>query len=132
MRTHFNPLHHALLSLALTFAVPALAPAAEAQRLVTATGDPIAYRVDVPAGARIDHDGYYMIAETDNAYVITAAVDLLTAADHGLPVSDGEARRIMTNMFMGSDSLLLGLFDEGMRRRNVRLEGLVREIRTLG
>jgi hypothetical protein len=116
----------------LAVAVLAGAPAAEAQRLVAAVGDPIAYRVDVPAGARIERAGYYMTAETDDAHLTTAAVDMVNDADHHLPVSDREARRIVTDMFIGSDSLLLGLIDEGMRRRDVRLAGAVREIRTLG
>lgn len=125
-------LHRCALVLPLAGALFGLAPAGAAQRLVTTVGEPIAYRVDLPAGARISHEHPFLAAETPKHVVLVAAADLAAEADHQLPVSEPEARRILTNMFMESDSLLLGLIDQGMRRRNVELVGVVREIRTLG
>lgn len=120
------------LTLAVAAALPAAAPAVAAQNLVTAVGEPFAYRVDLPAGAELVRDGHFLTAETKNVYVLVGSVDMVAEAERQLPVSEQESRRIMTNVFMGSDSLLLGLLDEGMRQRNVHLAGIVREIRTLG
>ncbi|HEX2080770.1 MAG TPA: hypothetical protein VHG08_23900 [Longimicrobium sp.] len=125
-------LHRCVLVLPLAGALFGLAPAAASQSLVTTVGEPIAYRVDLPAGAEISRDGPFLAAETPKHIVLVAAADLVAEAEYQLPVSDPEARRILTSVFMDSDSLLLGLMDEGMRRRNVELVGVVREIRTLG
>jgi hypothetical protein len=131
MRIH-PTLLRAFLTLASAAALLGTAPAVAAQNLATAVGEPIAYRVDLPVGAEVVRDGYFLTAETKHVYVVVGSVDMVAEAERQLPVSEQESRRIMTNLFMDSDSLLLGLLDEGMRQRDVHLAGVVREIRTLG
>lgn len=132
MRIQSTPLRRAVLAIVLGGALPGVAPAAAAQKLTPVTGSPIAYRVSVPSGAEIASNGQTLIAATENTIVSVNAVDLVAAQDERLPVSDGESRRIMTSVFMGSDSLLFGLIDEALEEHDMELTGVVREIRTLG
>ncbi|HEU4881367.1 MAG TPA: hypothetical protein VFT45_03950, partial [Longimicrobium sp.] len=97
--------------LALVCALLGGAPAAMAQKLTPMVGAPIGYRVSLPSGAEIEDDGETLTAQTEDVIVFIAAVDLVAAQDEPLPVSDAESRRIVTSMFMGSDSLLFGLMD---------------------
>jgi hypothetical protein len=132
MQTHPTPLHRTLLALLLAAALLGLAPSTAAQKLTPTVGHPIAYRVSLPSGAEINDNGETLTAETENMIVFVGAVDLVAGQDKPLPVSDGESRRIMTSLFMGSDSLLFGLIDHSFREHDVDLTGAVREIRTLG
>jgi hypothetical protein len=119
-----------IVALAIAGALATLAPAAPAQRLAATVGTPIPYRVSLPAGANISQESEFLLAETDSMYVVIGSVDIMQSWDNELPVSDAEARRIMTNVFMGSDSLLLGLVIEGVQRKFGQLNGAVTEIRT--
>lgn len=140
------------LSFAATLAIAllGLAPAAPAQsspRLVSTVGNPIAYRIDLPGNWKVSREqqpASFRKGGTGSTQVLTATrgrlmvvlvtADLLAEQQNPLPVSDAEARRIMTDMVMSSDSLLYGM----MRQWNVtpsgepRLRDAVREIRTLG
>jgi hypothetical protein len=121
----------ATIALMLCAVLLGSAPAA-AQKLETIVGNPIAYRVGLPAGAEIVDDGETVHVETENAIVFVGAVDLVATQDEKLPISDREARRLMTNVFMDSDSLLLGLLYQSMAQQGVELENIVTEMRTLG
>jgi hypothetical protein len=127
-----------------------LAPAAPAQtsaRLVSTVGDPIPYRIDLPGNWKVSREqapGPLRKAGARNAHVLTAArggtmvmviaMDLLAEQENPLPVSDAEARRMLTGMLLGSDSLLYGMMDQWnvTPSGEPRLRDAVREIRTLG
>jgi len=132
MRIHPTPLRCAVLAIVLGGALPGRAPAAAAQKLTPVTGSPIAYRVSLPSDAEVENYGEILTAESENAMIFVGAVDLVAAQDERLPVSDGESRRIVTSMFMGSDSLLFGPIDFALQEQDTELTGQVREIRTLG
>lgn len=131
----------------LAIALLGLAPAAPAQTLVSTVGDPIPYRIDLPENWKVSREqqpASFRKGGMSNSQVLTATrgrvmvmlvtADLLAEQENPLPVSDAEARRMMTDMVMSSDSLLYGM----MRQWNVtpsgepRLRDAVREIRTLG
>jgi hypothetical protein len=132
MRINLTSLRHAL-GLVLAGALFGLAPAGAAQDFVTTVGDPIAWRVDLPADGEREEDGDGMVSVmTDDAFVMVGAMDLMEQEEEGLPVSDEEARRIMTSVFMGSDSLLIGLMAQSMAEQGLELDEMETEIRTLG
>lgn len=132
MGIHPTSLRRALLACALATATPGLAPAAAAQNLTPVVGDPIAYRVSLPAGARVMSDRQNLHGVTRDAIVFVGAVDLMDAQEREPKVSESEARRIMTSLFMQSDTLLLALLHHGIRQRDVKLHDVVTEMRTLG
>lgn len=132
MPIHPTFFRHAL-GLALAGALFGLAPAGAAQDLVTTVGDPIAYRVDLPAdGVREEDADGLMSVMTDEAFVMVGALDLMEEEGEELPVSDPEARRILTAVFMASDSLLIGLMTQSMLNEGLALQEMVTDIRTLG
>lgn len=120
-------------SLAITAAATCgLAQDAAAQALTLRVGSPIPYRVELPALATEADDGWSLEVEGSGYYVRVGAMDMMDEVDDPLPVSDTEARRLMTTLFMSSDSLLLGLLEESMQEQQVDLQDVVTEIRTLG
>lgn len=124
--------HAAALFCALLCIAPgAAAQGASAAPLRTLVGDPIPYSIGLPKGWKIENESEMVQAATDGAAVIVGASDLVKNGDHGLPVSDAEARRIFTSMIMGSDSLLFGLVDEGLRIVD-EIQIVEREIQSLG
>lgn len=128
---------HSLLlrcTLALTFAASVTGPApAAAQTLVLRVGDPIPYRVDLPAVAMVTTRNHVLRAISANFIVEVSAVDMLPQFDRqALPTSDAEARRVLTSTYTDSDSLLFGLLHQNLRSQNEELVEEAREIRTLG
>lgn len=131
MRTHPTFLRY---SLAVTAAATCgLVPDAAAQALTPRVGSPIPYRIELPALATAADDGWSLEVQGSGYYVRVGAMDMMDEVDDDeLPVSDAEARRLMTTLFMSSDSLLLGLLEESMQEQQVDLQDVVTEIRTLG
>ncbi|HYR08019.1 MAG TPA: hypothetical protein VEQ60_09630 [Longimicrobium sp.] len=125
-------LRRVFLAAMLGAAMLALAPGAATQTLVSRVGDPVPYQIQLPALARISGDGEMLQAETDDFIVVVAAMDMMAEDKDPLPVSEAEARRILTNVVIGSDSLLLAMMEEGAREQNLELSDVVKEIRTLG
>lgn len=125
-------------ALILACALLGMAPAAHAQIQTTSSlnptiGSPIAYRIGLPKGWAVEREDGTLTMSTEGASIFVGAMDLAAEADH-LPVSDAEKRRILTNMFMGSDSLLFSLLEMGMGSAGtgIAVEEATREIRTLG
>jgi hypothetical protein len=99
-------------------------------------GTPVAYRVGIPVRWELKEDGDKLTATNGRVMLVLGARDLVTnKVESKLPVSDAESRRILTNMFMSSDSLLLGLMDriteQVMEERGVRCSQVTREVREL-
>jgi hypothetical protein len=75
-----------------------------------------------------------LTATRGRVMIMLITSDLLAEQENPLPVSDAEARRMLTDMLLSSDSLLYGM----MGQWNVtpsgepRLRDAIREIRTLG
>jgi hypothetical protein len=124
---------------ALLAAVLALAPAVSAQSpasmpLTSTVGTPIAYRIGLPAGWKTfeQEDGMLMVG-TERLMIMVGAMDMMEGQENPLPVSEAEARRIMTSMIMGSDSLMFGILNEAAHgQKDAEFRDAVREIRTLG
>jgi hypothetical protein len=122
-----------ILALLLATVLLGVVPGAAAQALTPLVGDPVPYRVSLPAQAKISGPGDFLIAESGNLAVLIITVDMMEQeGGNRLPISDSEARRAMTNMFMGSDALLLGVLDAAVRNQSAEVTDVVREIRTLG
>jgi hypothetical protein len=122
------------LALALAGGLFATAPAAAAQTLVPLVGEPIPYQLSVPDGwemEREDDEMLYVMGE--EMMLLVAVSDLMAEEENPLPVSEAEARRIFTNMMLESDSLLLGLLDQGFTQgMGGQIMDPTREIRELG
>jgi hypothetical protein len=75
-----------------------------------------------------------LMVASERLMIIVGATDLMKGEENPFPVSQAEARRIMTNMVMGSDSLLFGLLGGAadVMRKDAELRDVVTEIRTLG
>jgi hypothetical protein len=121
-----------LLAAMLGAAMLAPAPGAAAQTLVSRVGDPVPYRIQLPALARISVEGEFLKAEADDFLVVVATIDMMKEDKDPLPVSEAETRRILTNVVLGSDSLLLAIMEESAREQNLEPGDVVTEIRTLG
>jgi hypothetical protein len=124
---------------ALACALLAFAPALPAQAAPVSTpltphvGSPIAYRVQLPKGWNIQQEGEFLGAATGDAMVAVAASDVMAGEESGLPVGEAEARRIMSNMILGSDSLMFAMLNEmlkGFQEDGSELQDVVREVRT--
>jgi hypothetical protein len=124
-----------LLCFALA-AAPAHAQRSASQPLREHVGTTVAYHLGIPARWELKEDGEKLVATNGRVMLVLGVRDLVTQkVGLQLPVSDAESRRIMTTMFMSSDSLLLGLLDqmgEGMmEERGVRCSHVTREMREL-
>lgn len=121
------------LFLAMAGGLLALAPAAAAQTLVPLEGLAIPYQLSIPEGWEAEADGEMVYVTGEDMMLVVAASDLMAEEDNPLPVSEKEARRIFTSMIVDSDSLLLGLLDEGFAEgMDQEIMDPVREIRELG
>lgn len=113
------PIHRTLLPFILALATAAtlfgLAPAAAGQDLAPMVGDPVAFHVSLPDGwAREQDDGMMYVTNADEDFaILVGALDIVAAQEDPLPIPEAEARRLFTTMIMGSDSLLLNLFEAG-------------------
>ncbi|HVG45747.1 MAG TPA: hypothetical protein VM890_13495 [Longimicrobium sp.] len=99
-------------------------------------GTSVGYRVGIPERWELKEEGEELTATNGRVTLFLGVRDLVTEKrESRLPVSPAESRRIMTNFFMGSDSLLLGLMDrmrvEMMEERGVHCTQLTREVREL-
>ena len=119
----------------LAAAPPALAQSPLASTpLVTHKGSPIAYRIGVPKGWKTGSGEEMMAATSDRALVLVFASDVMGEEGNELPVSEAEARRIMTSVFLGSDSLLFAVMGEILKEAKAddgNLTDVVRDVRTL-
>jgi hypothetical protein len=131
----------ALFGAALIVAPPASAQGAPS--LLTSVGSPLPYRIDLPReweitrGSQVLNTGrvHVLAASSGDLSVAVIASDLVEDGQDRIPgVSDAEMRRIMTDMFASSDSLLLGLMQASIAamKQEARVRDVVREIRTLG
>jgi hypothetical protein len=112
-----------------------LAPGAAAQQgLLPLEGSPIAYRVNVPypGWSNTSENGMMMIAR-DEAMIIVTATDLAVLQERPASMSEEQYRRILTERFMASDSVMMALTTRVVSRAAaLEQEGLVQEVRTLG
>lgn len=112
-----------------------VAPRAAAQDLTTVTSAPVGYRVDLPVPEwqlqRNDED-MLMVGTTD-AVIIASAWDLMANEQPQPSLPEDFHRRIVTERFMGSDSVLLAGVAEALANTGtLQRDGRVAEIRTLG
>lgn len=125
----------ALACLLAAMAPPALAQSAASSVLTPLTptvGTPIAYRISLPEGWEIKREDDVLYARQGPLTVVLGSMDMMAAVEDPLPVSDVEARRIMTNMIMGSDSLLYDMMREvSKEEEGYRVTGTVQDIRSL-
>jgi len=131
------------LLLALSCAFLGLAPAARAQTsapLVTTVGDPIAYRIDLPkdweisrVSQNVPNGTAHALSATggDGAVSVTAADLAAGRTDRPTGVSEAQMRRMMTDMILGSDSLMYGLMQAAITNQGGTLRDAVRGITTL-
>jgi hypothetical protein len=119
-------------ALTLAGALLGVAPAAAARKLVVRVGDPIPYRVLLPAGAEIETGPGLLSARTRDFSVVVVASDMVAGEADPLPISEAGSRRIFTSLVMGADSLLFALLEEELGSRKLRLDNVVRGIGTLG
>lgn len=124
-------LRRVFFAAALGAAMLALAPEAATQTLVSRVGDPIPYRVDLPALAQVSGDGAFIQADSDDFMVLVGAVDMMRDENQH-PASQAKVRRIVTNAYVGSDSLMLELLDAAARAHGLEFTSVRRESRTLG
>jgi hypothetical protein len=114
-------------------ALAGLAPAAAAQDLVPVEGAPIAYRIGVPVGWASSNENGNLTFGHEDAVIIVSATDLVGLQESPPPVTEESRRRILTQRFMGSDSIMMALMTRvASRAAALEQEGLVKEIRTLG
>jgi hypothetical protein len=130
---------------ALFGAALVVAPSASAQgaqSLRTAVGTPFPYSIDLPRDWEIQRgnqkDGastmHLLAAGSGDRSVVLITADVMEALDEPLLVSEGQARRIMTDMFISSDSLLYGMmhmFGGTVAEDEGPLLDVVKEIRIL-
>lgn len=125
----------ALTCILVALSPPALAQSAASPVLTPLTptvGTPIAYRISLPEGWEITREDDVLSAKEAPLTVVLGAMDLMKGVENPLPVSDMEARRIMTNMIMGSDSLLFALMrDVTKEEEGYRVTGTLHDIRSL-
>jgi hypothetical protein len=115
---------------------PARAQRSSDQPLREHVGTTVAYRVAIPARWDLKEDGEKLTATNGTLLLVLGAKDLMVGKrETTLPVSPAESRRILTNMFLGSDSLLLGMMDAVGKRiteePGYRCSTLAREVREL-
>lgn len=131
--------------LALSCAFLGLAPAARAQTsapvpLATTVGDPIAYRIDLPRGWEISRvsqnvpngTAHALSATGSEGGVSITAADLVAGrTDRPAGVSEAQMRKMMTDMILGSDSLMYGLLQAAIANQGGTIQDAAREITTL-
>ena len=122
MRASLFRFRHALV-MGVIFC-PAPSPA---QTLVPAVGEPIAFRVHVPAGATVTHEDGNLYADAGDTLVIATAVD--AAADE-FPNPTADQRREVTERFMAADSLLLAFLQRAAGHQE--MTNAVMGIHTMG
>jgi hypothetical protein len=123
----------AVFAAALVALLFGLAPAAAAQDLVPVVGKPIAYRVSMPAvGWTISTENNVLQVSREDAVIMVSATDLTTLREKPASVSEEDYRRILTQNFMGSDSVMMALMTRvAAKARSLEPDARV-EIGTLG
>jgi hypothetical protein len=123
----------AVLTAALVALLFGLAPAAAAQDLVPVEGKPIAYRVSMPAaGWNTSTDIGVLQASREDAVIMVSATDLTTLQAKPASISEADYRKILTQRFMASDSVMLALMTRvAANASSLEQDGRV-EIGTLG
>jgi hypothetical protein len=116
---------------ALFALLSAMAPGAAAQPLVTVRGSAIAYRVDVPLGWE-QSGGDDLMVGRDSVFIAVSATDLVPLQKTPLPGSVGEQRRLLTQRFMHSDTVMMAIVSRVARNLDLAEDGRVLEVRTLG
>ncbi|HYR08020.1 MAG TPA: hypothetical protein VEQ60_09635 [Longimicrobium sp.] len=133
MRIHPGRLRTRLLLL-LAFTL-GLAREAGAQPLAPVVGEPVPYSIGVPEGWSTDLEGDVLSLEDpdEETVIMVSAFDLVAAQTRPASMSEAEARRILTERVMASDSLLLDML-QGNAARATRypLIDMTLEIGTLG
>ena len=133
------------LLLALSCAFLGLAPAARAQTsapapLATTVGDPIAYRIDLPkdweisrVSQNVPNGTAHALSATgkDGALSVTAADLVAGRTDRPAGVSEAQMRKMVTDMILGSDSLMYGMLQGAIANQGGTLRDAVRGITTL-
>lgn len=130
----------ALVSAALI--VVSSASAQSAPSLVTSVGSPLPYRIDLPEGWEIhrgsqdaaEHAVHFLAAGTEDRAAVLITVDMMQGWKEPLSVPDAQARRILTDMSINSDSLLYGMmhmFGGTVAKNEGPVLDVVKEIRTL-
>lgn len=134
MRIHLGLVRNRfLLLLALTLA--AFAREAGAQPLTPVVGRPIPYRISMPEGWGVAWaENTLTVDDPDEDIVIVfTAMDLAAAGTRPASMSEAEARRVLTERAMSSDSVLLALLQRNATRlARHPLSDITREIGTLG
>src|SRR5690606_19985636 len=98
----------------------------------TRVGDPIPYRIDLPRGAETSGEDETFIAATHNLLVAVTAVDLLEGRELPPWLTEAEARRMATDMYLRSDTAMFVLMRRmGISRGDARTRNVVRELRSL-
>jgi hypothetical protein len=131
---------------ALFGAALALVPSASAQSapsLLTTVGTPLPYRIDLPRDwevhreSRMSNTGliYRLAAGNGDRAVALFTTDVMQSRKESPFVSEEQARRIVTDMLVSSDSALYGMMQVmrgEMAEQDEPLLDVVQEIRTLG
>jgi hypothetical protein len=125
----------ALACLLAAVAPPVLAQSATSPVLTPLTptvGNPITYRISLPERWEITREDDVLYARQGPLTVVLGAMDIVRMVKDPPPASEAEERRIMTNMVMGSDSLLYDLMREATREEEgYRVTGIMHDIRSL-
>jgi len=135
------PFAAALLGAALVLAPPASAQ--DAPSLLTSVGSPLPYRIDLPRDWEITRRSqtlptgtvHVLAAASGDLSVAVLASDLVEGSqDRPSGAPEAKTRRIVTEMFAKSDSLLLGIMraTTGVMKKDARVRDVVQEIRSLG
>jgi hypothetical protein len=133
MRIHPGLFRNRLLLL-LAFTL-GFAHTAGAQPLTVVLGEPVPYGIGVPEGWSTDLDGDVLSLEDpdEETVVMVTAFDLVAAQTRPASMSEAEARRILTDRVMSSDSVLLDMLQRNAgRATRYPLSDVTREIGTLG
>ena len=133
MRIHPGRLGYRLLLL-LALTLTGLTPAG-AQPLTAVLGEPVPYGIGVPEGWSTDLDGEVLSLEDpdEETVVMVTAFDLVAAQTRPASMSEAEARRILTERVMSSDSVLLDMLQRNAGRASrYPLSDVTRKIGTLG
>jgi|GEM_PF-3254483 len=123
----------AVLAAALVALLFGLAPGAAAQDLVPVVGRPIAYRVSMPSvGWTVSTENDVLQVSREDAVIMVSATDLTTLQPKPASISEADYRKILTQRFMGSDSVMLALMSRvAANASSLEQDGRV-EIGTLG
>jgi hypothetical protein len=118
--------------LACVLLVFAPAVPAQSDALATHVGEPIPFRIDLPRRADISREGNMLYAATPSLSVMAITADLMQGRETPpAPITEADARQIVTDMFLNSDTALYAMLAAGLARMSAPTRDVVREIGSL-